>query len=92
MSDYVILKEVALGAEHKPTGRTRHYSGEQEIPTPSLLKIAKYEDAEGFYLLYCAADGTELTDTFHETLESAVSQAEWEFGIRPNEWQTHMRS
>ncbi|MBB5318006.1 hypothetical protein [Tunturibacter empetritectus] len=26
------------------------------------------------------------TDTFHETLDEALHQAEWEFEVRPEEW------
>jgi hypothetical protein len=50
------------------------------------LRISQYVGDPGFYLLYLDAEGNELTDTYHETLEKAMSQAEWEFDVRPDEW------
>jgi len=37
--------------------------------------------------LYLDAEGNELTDTFHDTLDGALAQAEFEFGAKPNEWE-----
>jgi len=31
-------------------------------------------------------EGTELTDTWHESIGDAFAQAEFEFGIKPEEW------
>ncbi len=88
MNDYVILKSIVLGPHHLATGKTQHYQKEQELPPASTLKIATYEDTEGFYLLYLDANGNELTDTFHDTIEEAFSQAEWEYNVKPDEWET----
>lgn len=88
MSDYIILKSIALKPEHISTGRTHHYQGDEELPSASILKIAKYEDSGGFYLLYFDANEKELTDTFHDTIEAALDQAAWEYEVKPNEWTT----
>jgi hypothetical protein len=32
------------------------------------------------YLFHCDADWNTVTDTYHDTLEQALSQAEFEFG------------
>jgi len=82
-----ILHRVRLEAHHKPTGKTRHFCGNVELPTPKELRIAKYDDDPGFYLFYCADSGGEFTDTYHDSLEAAFAQAEHEFGVRPQEWQ-----
>lgn len=85
-----VLASVRLGDHHRPTGHTKHYfgsgSGQNEIATPVELRITEYDDADGFYLFYCDDEGTELTDTYHDTLSDAMDQAEREFNVRPDEW------
>jgi hypothetical protein len=88
MNNLIVLKQIVLDAKHTPTGKTKHSSGNEELPPAAMLQIVKYEDVEGFYLLYLDADGNELTDTFHDTLERAFAQAEWEYRVKPNEWET----
>lgn len=87
MTDYVILRKVRLGSEHLPTGRTRHYRGAQVLPVPSALQIARYSEDTGLYLFYLDVEGNEITDTYHDTLEGAVEQARWEFGIEDEDWE-----
>jgi hypothetical protein len=88
--DPVVLARVRLGKNHRPTGRTKHFLGlgsdQTEIAAPVELRITKYDDTDGFYLFYCDDDGTELTDTYHDTASDAMNQAEWEFNVRPDEW------
>jgi hypothetical protein len=57
------------------------------LPTPSSLAIASYPGEDGYYLFYLDPSGEELTDTFHDSVDAAMQQAEWEFGVRPEEWQ-----
>jgi hypothetical protein len=38
-------------------------------------------------LIHLDAGGRELTDTYHDDLEAALAQAEWELGVRSEEWQ-----
>jgi hypothetical protein len=35
--------------------------------------------------MHICADGTG-TDTWHESLEDAMHQADFEFGVQPDEW------
>ncbi len=87
-SDSKPLRYVRLGPQHRPTGKTRHYLGTCELPPPSELRIVQYTEDPGYYLLYFDEEGEELTDTYHDTLSQAMEQAEWEFGVRPDEWWT----
>jgi hypothetical protein len=87
MSDYMILRQIRLRASHRPTGKTTHYHGGQQVPIPDMLRIVKYIDDPGYYLLYCDEHGQELTDTYHESLADAMTQAEWEFQVRAHDWQ-----
>ena len=75
------------------TGRTTHYLATvvddtpvptKELPIPAWVEIS--EENEAFFLSYFDADGTFLTDTWHETLEKAKKQANFEFGITADEW------
>ena len=63
-----------------------HYSGNTLLPKPFALSIVKYSDNEGYYLLYFDKFGEEQADTYHETLEDAFGQAEFEFGVKKDEW------
>ncbi len=87
MGTYHLLKKVTLSASrHQATGNTRHYRNDREIPPPSELKIVSYSNDQGYYLLYLDAQGNELTDTYHESVESAMEQAAWEFNVLPDDW------
>ena len=86
MPEYQVIRRVRLGAGHAPTGRTVHRRGEAEIPVPAELRIIQAAGESGCYLVHLDAAGAELTDTFHDTLEDALAQAEWEFQVRPGEW------
>ena len=82
----IILKNVSL-AVHEPTGRTRHTFGGVNVGRASSLRIIQYDDDPGFYLIHVDASGQEIADTYHETIEEAMTQAEWEYGVKPEEWQ-----
>jgi hypothetical protein len=84
----------AKNARKLSTSRTtRQYYGsplapheQVPVPEPAALRIVQYDDDGGFYLLYLDSDCVELTDTWHETLDDAKRQAEFEFGVQLDEW------
>jgi len=82
----IVLREVLLTGRHRPTGATVHVVGGSELPTPAMLRISRYDDQAGFYLLYLDHEGVEMTDTWHETVEAAMAQATFEFEVEPLEW------
>lgn len=88
MSDFAVLRTVTLKRGNEPTGRTVHREGNEVLPPPTGLAIVQYPEDSGFYLLYLDAHGQEMTDTYHETIEGAMSQAEFEFNVRPPDWET----
>ncbi len=57
------------------------------MSTPAMLKIAKFEGDTGYYLYYCDSSGVEMTDTWHESLEKAMEQAEFEFQVAKQDWE-----
>lgn len=87
MLDYRLFRRIQLRPSHRPTGRTRHYRDDKLLPPPSELRIVQYPEDPGFYLLYCDDSGIEMTDTYHDALEGALNQAEWELQVKPGEWE-----
>lgn len=85
MSAFVMLKRVVLGGHHLRPGRTRHSMNGKDFPPFVSLEIAQYPNDSGFYLLHICASG-EVADTWHESLEEAMHQADFEFGVQTNEW------
>ena len=51
------------------------------------LAICKYEEEAGFYLFGCDQNWHPITDTFHDSVDDAKSQAEVEYVGVSNTWQ-----
>ena len=86
-----VLKQIQLNQNHAPTGKTVHLQENVKISPPSGLQIVSYENDGGYYLLYLDSNGRELADTWHETLEAAQGQAEFEFNVKPQEWRSALQ-
>jgi hypothetical protein len=61
------------------TGRTKHVVRGHRPRDFAALAIATYGIASGFYLFYCDAEWRAVTDTYHDTIDAAIAQAEFEF-------------
>jgi hypothetical protein len=89
MSEMTAIRKVALTEHHLRPGRTKHTlsdsQGRREFPPFTSLVIAKYPEDPGFYLMHVCENG-QGTDTWHETLDDALHQAEFEFEVKPEEW------
>ena len=83
------LMSVKLGPHHYRPGRTKHQlvvpNGADEFPPFVALTIARFQGDNGFYLLDEPQSGMG-TDTWHQSLEDALHQAEYEFGVTRSEW------
>lgn len=81
---------VELDANHLRPGRARHFikdsQGRREFPPFVRLEIAQYLGRMECYLFRICEDGSGA-DTYHESLDGALDQAEWEFKVRRDEWQ-----
>lgn len=51
------------------------------------LAVCRYEDGGGFYLFYCDGEWNVVTDTYHESVEGAKNQAEFEYEGVGNAWE-----
>ncbi len=56
------------------------------ISRTKSLQVVQYDGDAGYYLIRYSESGTELTDTYHGTLESAFDQAKFEYCIDSTEW------
>jgi hypothetical protein len=55
-----------------------------DMADPAYVEIVDGEG--GFYLNRYATDGAFITDTWHETLDKAMEQAQSEFEIAEEDW------
>jgi hypothetical protein len=89
-SKLIAVKRVFLGPQHLSSGRTIHKISDSEeersLPPFKSLEIAHDPDSKGFFLFHLCADG-QGTDTWHASLEDALHQAEFEFEVKPHEWE-----
>lgn len=78
--DGATVLQVADLSQASPTGRTRHVVGDDEVRTFAALALVRHGSDPGIYLLYCDDEWRAVTDTYHESVDQAVAQAEFEFG------------
>jgi hypothetical protein len=76
-----------IDGRHKPTGDCRHIVGGDLLGAAAGLAICRYESDSSFYLFYCDEHWGVLTDTWHETIEDAKAQAEFEYKGTSRTWQ-----
>lgn len=78
-----------IDGRHQPTGGCRQIvAGILQGPAAGLA-ICQYEGEKCFYLFGCDADWNSVTDTWHETLDEALRQAEFEYVGTSKTWQKH---
>lgn len=71
--------QVATLEDSTATGRTRHVVAGRDVTTFATLVLAQYDHDSGINLFYCDENWNPVTDTYHDDLEHAVAQAEFEF-------------
>jgi hypothetical protein len=76
-----------IDERHTPSGACRHVVGGVPWGPAAGLAICRYEGETSFYLFGCDANWSGVTDTWHETLEEAMSQAESEYPGVSQTWQ-----
>jgi hypothetical protein len=76
-----------LDTRHIRTNNTEHHVSGQILQNIYGLAICKYEEEVGFYLFYCDPNWSTITDTWHETVDDAKEQAEFEFTNTLSTWE-----
>lgn len=86
-TDIHILYRVRLRSDHKRSGKTSHTIEGIVADPPFELRIMQFSGDPGFYLVHLDKNEQEITDTYHESCGLAMAQAEYEFGIKTEDWQ-----
>lgn len=81
-----LIAYLILTSKHTKTNNTKHYVSGQLLTGISILTICKYVNDAGYYLFYCGSDWKEFTDTYHDSMEDAMDQAEFEFANTHGDW------
>ena len=76
----------AIDHRHRSTGGTRHLVAGAQAPPAVGLAICQYEGDTAFYLFGCDSNWRSRTDTWHETLDDAKRQAEFEYAGTSQTW------
>jgi len=71
-------------AQHAP--KTIHLAGNVPQQVAHALAVARYDGEPTYYLLYLDQAGNVQSDSPHDSAEAAFRQAEFEFGLPPEEW------
>ena len=78
-----------IDQRHRPTGGCRQMVAGVLQPPATGLAICQYKDESAFYLFGCDENWQIKTDTWHPTIEEAMTQAEFEYeGVRQT-WVNH---
>jgi hypothetical protein len=83
-----VLLYTPIDERHRPTGGCEHYVAGALMGPAAGLAVCRYEGEAAVYLFGCDGDWEVDTDSWHETLESAMRQAEFEYEGVSATWQT----
>jgi len=82
IGDAKVICASPIDSRHTQTGACKQIVNGAVMGPAAGIAICKYDDS-GFYLFGCDADWHVITDTWHESVEDAIYQAEFEYaGIR----------
>ena len=76
----------AIDSRHHRTGNATHVVTGQEAEPAHGLAIRQYDGDDAFYLFACDAEWNSQTDTWHQSLEDAKEQAEFEYQRTSQTW------
>ena len=79
-----IVRGVTGGTTHLRGVRVANELEVTEIPDPEAVEVVEQDGA--VYLLRLDSQGECLADTWHESVEAAKAQANFEFGIDDGDW------
>jgi hypothetical protein len=68
-----------IDSRHRHTGNTRQIVAGVIMEPASGLAICQYSGEDAFYLFGCDVAWNSVTDTWHEDLQDALEQAEFEY-------------
>jgi hypothetical protein len=85
-----VLYYTSIDSRHRATGNCKQIvAGVLQGPA-SGLAICQYEGEDCFYLFGCDSDWNPVTDTWHQSIEDAKAQAEFEYEGVSGTWKTNV--
>ena len=75
-----------IDERHIKTEHAVHLTKGREIEDPRGLAICQYDGEDAYFLFGCNEDWDSQCDTWHETLDDAKSQAEFEYAGTVQTW------
>lgn len=82
-----MLFYTTIDARHIQTGKTTHIVDGMIFDNPAGLEICQYDGDSAYYLFYCDENWNVITDTWHQTIDDAIKQAEFEYQHSAQTWQ-----
>ena len=76
-----------IDARHKHTGACRQIVGGELMGPARALAICQYVGDQAYYLFGCDENWNSVTDTWHESIDDAKRQAEFEYAGVMQTWQ-----
>jgi len=77
-----------IDERHRHTGNCSQIVGGELQGPAAGIAICRCTEDDAFYLYGCDAEWVPITDTWHESLEDAKRQAEFEYAGVSLTWQT----
>lgn len=68
-----------IDERHRPTGNCKQILAGVLAGPAAGLAICQYDGEDSFYLFGCDQEWNSVTDTWHQTVEDAKAQAEFEY-------------
>jgi hypothetical protein len=81
-----VVAYLVLNDNYRRTKNTRHIVDGSVMKDFYGLCICRYQKDLGYYLYYCDSSWHALTDTYHNSMEEAMAQAELEYASSKNGW------
>ena len=82
-----VIMFTPIDARHEFTGACKQIVAGKLMGPMAALAICQYEGETAFYLFGCDHDWNTVTDTWHQSLEEATTQAEFEYRGTRITWQ-----
>jgi hypothetical protein len=86
IGDATVIEWAFVDETVRATGNTVHRINGPVLGTVPGLAICQYEHDNAFYLIYCSEQWDPYTDTWHQSIEDAKAQAEFEYEGIDSHW------
>ena len=75
-----VIAYAIVGDSNRHTGKTKQIIAGELMGGASAMVIAQYEGDSSYYVFGCYSNEWQsMTDTWHEDLDDAVAQLDWEY-------------